>query len=555
MNAAILTLFGILWLAFAYVWYGGIIRRRVVQPNDAIPTPSQTVNDGIDYVPTKTPILFGHHFSSIAGAGPIIGPILAFALFGWLPAVIWILLGTVFMGAVHDYTSLMASVRNRGVSIVEITERAVSKSARTIFALFVWLALALVQAVFADLTAKTIVEKPEIAIPTVSVIFLAVAFGWAVYRKGFNLVAGTIVALAILYGMIELGNAYPLIASYHVWLAVMILYSFIAAVIPVWVLLQPRDYISMYILVIGLVMGFIGIMVLQPTITGPAFISFDSTNGPLFPILFITVACGAVSGFHSLVSSGTSSKQLRRESDGMRVAYGGMLTEGALALLVVMMIASVLVWNPNGGAVSGFVFQDLLKQSANIVFGTALGQTISSLGIPLAAGIAFGVLMLNAFILTTLDTTVRLSRYIVQETLGVRYGGLFANKYFAAAASLILAYGLCLGDGYKALWPVFGASNQLIAALALFVVTAYWFGFKRPKWYTLAPGIFMLLATESALIYQTFWLYIPQAVWHLAVISFVLMLLGFIVAFEVYKRLRMKQESVVGAFEAGTVQG
>ncbi|MAT39574.1 MAG: carbon starvation protein A [Ectothiorhodospiraceae bacterium] len=537
MNAAFIMLFGAAWLVFAYFWYGGKINKHVVRPNNDAPTPSNALNDGRDYVPTKTGVLFGHHFSSIAGAGPIIGPILAFALFGWLPALIWILVGTVFMGAVHDYTSLMASVRSKGVSIVEIAEKSVSRTARNIFAIFVWVALVLVQAVFGDLTAKTFAEKPEIVLPTLGLVAIALFFGYFVFRRNFNTIAGTVIALAGLGALIYFGNRFPIAASYEFWLIFVFIYAFIAATLPVWTLLQPRDYLSNFLLIGGVGFGFLGLMLLQPEINAPAFISFNSKSGPLFPILFITVACGAVSGFHSLVSSGTSSKQLRTEADGKKIGYGAMLTEGGLALLVIMIISSVLSWDGSAiGGVTGVGFHELLGQSANIVFGTALGQVLVPLGIPLAIGTAFGVLMLNAFILTTLDTTVRLNRYIVQETLGVSKGGIFKNPYITAGTSVILAYTLCLGNGYQALWPVFGASNQLIAALALFVATAYWFGHKGNKWYTLIPGVFMLIVTEAALIYQLGWLYVPKGEWLLSVVSVVLMILGFVVAYEVYRK-------------------
>ncbi|MDI6803032.1 MAG: carbon starvation protein A [Bacteroidota bacterium] len=538
MSASIIALIGIGWLIFAYRWYGKKIETKVVQPDDAIPTPATELNDNQDYVPTKAPILFGHHFSSIAGAGPIVGPILAFSLFGWLPTLIWILLGTVFMGAVHDYTTMMASVRSRGVSITDITEKSVSKTARWIFTVFVWLALALVQTVFAVLTAQTLTEKPEIAIPTIGLIFLAISFGYLVYRKNINLITSTLISIGIIFILILLGDYYPIKAPYETWLLLSFAYAFIAAVIPVWVLLQPRDYLSMYLLLAGLIFGFLGIFVANPIINAPAFISFDSSTGPLWPILFITVACGAISGFHSLVASGTSAKQLRKESEAKKIAFGGMLTEGALALLVVVLIGSVLHWEAIPlGTTGGFVFQNLLNQSVNITFGTAFGLVLNSLGIPLFIGISFGVLMLNAFILTTLDTTVRLSRYIVQESIGTKIK-VFNNRYIAAAIGLILAYILTIGGNWKTIWPVFGASNQLVASLALFVVTAYWFAFRRPRKFTLIPAIFMLITTEAALIYQLFWLYLPQQNFMLIIISSALIVLGFIVAIEVYKKIR-----------------
>ncbi len=536
MNAAVIVIFGIAWYIFAYQWYARIIQKKVLKVRDENITPANKVNDDLDYVPTKPSILFGHHFSSIAGAGPIVGPILGFALFGWLPALIWILLGAVFLGAVHDYASLVASLRNDGVSIVQFTKTAVSNKARSIFSVFVWLTLTLVQAVFADLTARTLHEDPTIVIPTLGVIAVAIIFGYFVNRKGFNTIIGTILGLGLFFVLILLGRDYPIVASYDFWLVFTIIYSFVAAIIPVWVVLQPRDYLSMYLLIIGLALGVIGVIALNPTLEAPAFISFNSKNGPLFPILFITIACGAVSGFHSLVSSGTSAKQLRKESDAKFVSYGAMLTEGLLALLVIVMIAGALHWTP-AGANDPLYFGSLLDQSANLVFGTALGATIETLGVPFKIGVSFGVLMINAFLLTSLDTSTRLNRYIIQETLGAKYKGIFNNRFFAAAASLVLAYFLAKG-GYEVIWPVFGASNQLIATLSLFVVTAYFLGFKAPKWYTLLPAIFMLLVTETALAYNILTDYMPNSKWHLAAISIALFILGLIVAIETTQKLK-----------------
>ncbi len=553
MSAAIVVIFGVAWFIFAYLWYGKIIQNKVLKIDDSNITPSNQLNDGMDYVPTKPSILFGHHFSSIAGAGPIVGPIIAFAYFGWLPAMLWVLIGSVFMGAVHDYASLVASLRSRGESIVEITKTAVSGRASAIFAVFVWLTLVLVQAVFADLTAKTLAEDPHIVIPTVGILLVALLFGFFVYRKGMSVILGTVIGLAMLFGLIFLGAEFPInietifgISSYHFWLLFAIIYSFIAATLPVWLLLQPRDYLSMYLLIIGLFAGLIGLVVGNPTISAPAFISFNSEGGAMFPMLFIIIACGAISGFHSLVASGTSAKQLRKESDGKFVAYGSMLTEGLLALMVIVMISSLLVWLPGGSGgstINGYAFQDLFHKSPNIVFGYGLGLSIDSLGIPIKLGISFGILMLNAFILTTLDTSARLNRYVVTETFGKKYGGIFKNKYFSTAVSLFFAYILCLGGGYKVIWPMFGASNQLIATLALFVVTVFFLGYKSPKWFTLIPAIIMLIITETALIYNSVASYIPKGQWHLAIISVVLFVLGLIVAYEVYKKLRVMRVS------------
>lgn len=540
MNTLILLLFGIVWFIFAYYWYGNVIKNKVLKSNNDIPTPAHTKKDGIDYVPTKPQILFGHHFSSIAGAGPIVGPIIAYSFFGWVPALIWVLVGSVFLGAVHDYTALVVSIRNGGVSIVEVAEKTVSKNARTIFGIFVWLTLVLVQAVFADLTAKTLVEQPEIALPTIGLIFLASIFGTLVYKKNVNIVTPTIVSLIIIGILIAIGETTPIILPYDVWLVIIIVYSFFAAILPVWILLQPRDYLSMYILIAGLLLALVGIVVSHPNINGPAFVSFDSKIGPLFPMLFITIACGAISGFHSLVSSGTSAKQVNKESDAKPVAFGGMLTEGLLALIVILIISSVLIWDPELTSGDKFSFQSLLKSSANLTFGNALGRVIEPLGIPIFLGTQFGILMLNAFILTTLDTSARLNRYIVQETLGSRFGGLFLNKYFATAISLVVAYLLCLGNGYKALWPIFGTSNQLIGTLALFVISSYLFGVKANKLYTLIPGYIMLLVTITALIYQAFWSYLPSSNWILFVIAVLLLIMAIIIAVEASKKILKK---------------
>jgi len=544
LNAALIGLAGALWFIIMYRWYGGFIERKLVQPDNARPTPSQSMGDNMDYVSSHPALLFGHHFSSIAGAGPIVGPILAYSFFGWLPALLWILLGSVFIGAVHDYMSLMASVRNRGASVADLSQQHVSNTARWIFSIFLWLALVLVISVFAFLTAQTMAEKPEIVIPTIGLMLLAIAFGILVYRKGVNIWVGTTIALAIMFGLILLGDMVPIYASFDFWLISALLYSLVASTIPVWVLLQPRDYLSMYILIAGIGLAFVSLLVMQPEINGPAFTGFASAQGmPLWPILFITVACGAISGFHSIVASGTSAKQLRRETDGRLIAYGGMLTEGALAMIVVLLMSSVLFWNDVPvDELSGYVFGTLLaNKGANITFGTAMGRAMESIGIPLAYGIAFGILMLNTFILTTLDTCARLTRYVMTESLGQKIPAM-RNKYLATLAGLVVAYILTLGNGWRVLWPAFGAANQLIGALSLMVVSSYLFGFKKATTYTLIPAIFMLATTEAALFYQLVWQYIPTANYALAIIAVLLMVLGFVMSVEVYKRFQRKPE-------------
>ncbi len=539
LNAALFGILGALWFIIMYKQYGKLINRKLILSDNSTPTPAQAMRDDVDYVPSHPAILFGHHFSSIAGAGPIVGPMLAYSLFGWLPALLWVLLGSVFIGAVHDYITLMISVRNKGISISVLTQTYVSNTARWIFSAFLWLALVLVIAVFSVLTAQTLSEKPEIVIPTIGLIILAAIFGLLVYRRNVNIWAGTIAAIFIMTCLIVVGDFLPIQASYDFWLITALIYSFIASTLPVWALLQPRDYLSMYILISGLALAFISLIVMQPAINGPALVSSNSGNLPLWPMLFIIVACGAVSGFHSVVSSGTSAKQLRKESDGKIIAFGGMLTEAFLALIVILLISSVLAWKGNESSeFDGFIFNDLMKQKgANITFGTALGRALESIGIPLQYGIAFGVLMLNAFILTTLDTCARLSRYVLTETIGQKIKAL-NNKYFVTIVALLFAYYLTSGNNWRTLWPVFGAANQLIAALSLLVASAYLFGFKKNTKYTLAPAIFMLATTEGALFYQLIWQYIPENNLVLSILASILMLLGLIVAVEVYRRLK-----------------
>jgi carbon starvation protein len=543
LNAALVAVLGAVWFVVMYRWYGGFIDRTIIHPDNSNPTPANALRDNVDFVPSHPALLFGHHFSSIAGAGPIVGPILAYSLFGWLPALLWILFGSVFIGAVHDYTSLMTSVRNRGVSVADLAQKHVSNLARWIFSAFLWLALVLVIAVFAVLTAQTLAEKPEIVIPTLSLMVLALLFGWFVYRKNLNVWLGTVVALGSLVGLIIVGDLFPIQASFDFWLVFALIYSLIASIVPVWVLLQPRDYLSMYILIIGLALAFVSLLIMRPEINGPAFVAVSSTQGPLWPILFITVACGAISGFHSVVASGTSAKQLRRETDGKIVAFGGMLTEGALAMIVILLVSSVLFWDKAPSeALSGFVFNSLLaEKGANITFGTAIGRAMESIGVPLQYGVAFGILMLNAFILTTLDTCARLTRYIVTESVGQKVA-LLRNPFLATVIGLLLAYFITANNSWRILWPAFGATNQLIGALSLLVVTAYLFGFKKATKYTLIPGVFMLVTTLGALVYQLFWQYLPSGNYVLSTIAVILIILGVIIAAEVYRRFSRKEQ-------------
>jgi carbon starvation protein len=513
MNTLIIAAVLLLWLFLGYKIYGNFLEKKVIQADIGSPTPAQELNDGIDYSPAKKALLFGHHFSSIAGAGPILGPLLGVLYFGWLGALLWVALGSIFLGAVHDYTSLMTSVRNKGRSLADISEKTLGMRTKIIFSLFLWFALALVIAVFAVVASQTLVSQPEIVIPTFGLVFIAMIFGWMIYKRGINVPVATVISLFFLFFLLYLGSVFPVelpskflgLSSQTFWFLVLIVYSFFASSLPVWFLLQPRDYISTWILFIGLGLGYLGLIVSFPKVSAPAFVSFSSQGGPLWPMLFVIIACGAISGFHSIVAGGTTAKQLPNESAGKLIGFGGMVTEAVLAGLVIFIASSALIWDPSK-AESAFGFQYLMSTVGDPIkaFATGYGKFVSSLpAITLVMGSFFGMVMLNAFVLTTLDTSTRLGRFIFSELLGKKVA-LFRNRWVASAIILVFAGVLGATEGYKTIWPVFGASNQLVAALALVVVSSYLVSIKRPKRYTIYPALFMLTTTLAALIYQGF---------------------------------------------------
>jgi carbon starvation protein len=535
MNILIIASILILWLILGYKVYGSFIEKKVLKIDETRPTPSREFYDGVDYSPAKKPLLFGHHFSSIAGAGPILGPLLGVLYFGWLGALLWVALGSVFLGAVHDYTSLMTSVQNRGTSLGDISEKTLGKRTKVIFSVFLWLTLALVIAVFAVVASRTLVSQPEIVIPTFGLIFLAMIFGWLIYKKGIPIALATLIAIAILFLLIYLGELIPVelppyvlgLSSQNFWFFALIIYSLLASSLPVWFLLQPRDYISTWILFFGLGIGYLGLIVFHPPINAPLFVSFTSKGGPLWPMLFVIIACGAISGFHSIVAGGTTSKQLPDEASGKLIGFGGMVTEAALAGLVIFIAAGVLVWDPSG-LESPFGFQYLMTTVGDPItaFATGYGRMVSSLpGLTLTIGSFFGMVMLNAFVLTTLDTGTRLGRFIFSEMTGKV--ALFKNRWVASAIILVFASLMGVTEGYKAIWPVFGASNQLVAALALIVVSSYLVAIKL----TLYPAYFMLLTTLAALFYQGF-KFLNDGTYILAVVSGLLIILALFIVFE-----------------------
>jgi len=540
MNTLIVAVILIVWLVLGYKIYGSFIEKKVVQADKNRVTPAREFNDGVDYSPAKKILLFGHHFSSIAGAGPILGPLLGVLYFGWLGATLWVALGSVFLGAVHDYTSLMISVQNKGTSLADISKKTIGLRAKIIFSVFLWLALALVIAVFAIVASRTLVSQPEIVIPTFGLVFMAMIFGWLIYKKGTKVVAGTLSALVVLFLLIYLGKLFPIslpakilgLPNHTFWFFILLIYSLIASSLPVWFLLQPRDYISTWILFLGLALGYLGLIFTNPSLNAPALVSFSSKGGPLWPMLFVIIACGAISGFHSVVAGGTTAKQLPDESSGKIIGFGGMVTEAALAGLVIFIASGALIWDPTG-AKSQFGFQYLMTSVGDPIqaFATGYGRFISSLpGLSLTMGLFFGMIMLNAFVLTTLDTGTRLGRFILTELTGEKIP-LFRNRWVASSIIIILAAFLGVTEGYKAIWPVFGASNQLVAALALIIVSSFLVGIKKPKAYTIYPAYFMLVTTLAALGYQGYNFFKAKS-FLLGSVSLILIILAAVIVYD-----------------------
>jgi carbon starvation protein len=490
----LMTLFLIAAVVFLLAFkYYGAYQRKIYELDDNRETPSKCMFDGIDYCPAHPAVLLGHHFSSIAGAGPIVGPIAASAMFGWLPAYIWVLVGSVFFGGVHDMGALVASIRHRGLSIGEVVSQWIGKKGKRLFLCFTWLALTLVIAVFLELAAQTFAADPAVAFSGILYIFLAMVFGVAIYRFGISLKVATLVMVPIVLGAVFFGSYNPWVQStfklgIDTWRWILIAYIFCASVLPVWLLLQPRDYLASYLLYFSVFIGAVGMLFgSQFDVKLPAFKGFAAGNDYLWPLLFVTVACGAISGFHALVGSGTTAKQLRKEGDAVLIGYGSMLTEGIVAVIAIgtIMIA--------GG---------MLKGGPTVVYGQGLGKFAALIGIDPKVGTSLGLLALNSFILTSLDTATRLARYQFQEFFNMK-----VDRYSATAVGVAVAMGLIFWKtGNKPvwllIWPVFGASNQLVAALSLMTVGVWVMkGLKKSANFLMIPMVFMLVTTVAALFF------------------------------------------------------
>lgn len=519
MNTLVLLIVCIAVLLAGYIFYGGWLCKQWGVGESKEETPAHTMEDGVDYVPAKAPVLMGHHFSSIAGAGPITGPIGA-AMFGWLPVTLWILVGGIFFGGVHDFGALYASIRHRGQSIGEIISANMSRRAKRLFIIFSYLTLILVVAAFASIVASTfgavvgedgaidkVASASNASVAMVSLLFIliAIVFGFMVYRRNVPMGVASVIGVLAIVAIMAIGmNFHPIYLTSNTWMIIVGIYIAIASVTPVWILLQPRDYLSSFLLYAMLIVAVVGVVGAHPNIDPelfPAFAGFAVDNGNgiqyLFPVLFTTVACGAISGFHSLVSSGTTSKQIDKETDAKPIAYGGMLLECVLAVLTLCAIAYARKIGTTAGA-------------TDIFAGGIAGMVATIPGLKGAENVLYTLLVLtySAFCLTSLDTATRLARFMFQEfwlepgqtPKDVKEGWkkVMVNPYFATILTVVL--GVLLGmNGYGKIWGLFGAANQLLAGIGLLAV-ATWLGNigKNNKMF-LAPMAFMIVVTICSL--------------------------------------------------------
>lgn len=509
MSGILMMVIAIVVLGGAYLLYGRYLEKKWgIDPNAK--TPAYEMEDGVDYVPADTNVVFGHQFASIAGAGPINRPIQA-ALFGWLPVMLWILIGGVFFGAVQDFASMYASVKNKGRTIGYIIEEYIGKLGKKLFLLFCWLFCILVVAAFADVVAGTFNgfaanEAGELmkvtangAVATTSMLFIieAVALGMLLKYGKLPKWLNTVIAVAMLVAAVAVGLKFPIFLSRGVWHIIIFLYIMVACVVPVWALLQPRDYLNSYLLVFMIAAAVVGIFVANPACNLEAFSGFHVDGQYLFPILFVTIACGAVSGFHSLVSSGTASKQIKNEKNMLPVSFGAMLMESMLAIIALIAVASFA----KGEAAA----QGLTTQPQ--IFAGAIANFLTAAGLPYSLVFTLINLAVSAFALTSLDSVARVGRLSFQEFFMdddtdeenmSPFLKVVTNKYFATAITLILAY-LLAKVGYAEIWPLFGSANQLLSVLALIACAVFLKRTKRQGAMLWIPMVFMMAVTFTAL--------------------------------------------------------
>lgn len=508
MNGAILLVAALAVFVLGYVFYSKRAGKLIgIDPSR--PTPANAQRDDVDYVPAHPMVLFGHHFAAIAGAGPIVGPVLA-VQFGWACVALWIVLGCVFIGAVHDMITLFLSVRHRGESIGSVIGDMLGKTGKILFLLFSWSALILVVAVFASQVAETFVLDPAIASASLLFIIEAIVFGLCVYRLKVPVGLASLVAVPVMFAFVWIGNFIPidLMAIFGLsregaqlaWCAVILVYCYFASTCPVWILLQPRDYLNAYLLYVMMALGILGVLVAQPTLHTAAFAGWrpEGLGGaaPLFPILFVTVACGACSGFHSLVASGTTSKQTASEGHIRSVAYGGMLLEGLLALIGVIGVAAF--YGNQGAYLEAIAGPDKISPVA--MFANSVAAFCVKLGLPIGIAKNFMLLALSAFLMTSVDAGTRLARFSWQELMPKRVKAL-KNVHLGTLLVCGLAAAFLFGSAAvrNSLWTLFASANQLLATLTLTTMTIWLLKNGKSCWMTAIPACFMMAVSSWAL--------------------------------------------------------
>lgn len=558
MNGLVIVLIAIVVLGAGYLFYGRWLAKKWgLDPNAK--TPAYEYEDGEDYVPSSKFTVFSHQFSSIAGAAPVTGPILA-SVFGWVPVLLWLIIGGLFFGAVQDFGALYASVKNEGKSMGMIIEKYIGKTGRKLFMLFCWLFTLLVIAAFTDMVAGTFVGTgvegmtaetayANSAAASISMLFIVVAIIFGLIQKKvgkMNEGVKAVVAIALLVAMFAVGMAFPLYASKNAWIYIVMAYLFLASVMPMWLLMQPRDYMTTFML-LGMIIGaVVGVLAAHPTMQLNAFNGFNVNGSGLFPTLFVTIACGAVSGFHSLVSSGTSSKTISNEKDMPMVGYGAMIIETLLGVLALVVVGAVAV---NGTKPDGTPFA---------IFSSGVAGFLETLGLPVQFATVFMTMCVSALALTSLDSVARIGRMSFQELF---YGDstdpatmspvqrVLTNKYFATVITLFFGYLLTLG-GYNNVWPLFGSANQLLASLVLITLAVFLKTTGRTGWMLYFPMFMMLAVTFTALIQKSIALVkniaAGQATFLVDGLQFItavlLMVLGVLVAFSCLKKLFFKAE-------------
>lgn len=549
MNGLLMMIIAIVVLGAGYLVYGRWLAKKWgIDPKAK--TPAYELRDGVDYEPADTHVVFGHQFASIAGAGPINGPVQA-AVFGWVPVLLWVLIGGVFFGAVQDFSAMYASVKNKGRTIGYIIEEYIGKVGKKLFLLFCWLFCILVVAAFADVVAGTfngfaadgarITANGSVATTSMLFIVQAVALGFLLRFSKMNKWVNTLIAIALLVVGVAVGLALPVFIPANTWHIIVFIYIMIASVVPVWALLQPRDYLNSYLLVFMILAAVVGIMATNPSINLPAFTSFTvAGTGNLFPILFVTIACGAVSGFHALVSSGTASKQIKNEKHMLPVSFGAMLMESLLAVISLIAVASFAAGE---AAAAGY-------STPTQVFAGGVANFLEKLGMPHNIIFTLINLAVSAFALTSLDSVARIGRLSFQELFldaSIKdedmkpWRKVVTNKYFATVITLVLAY-ILAKMGYKNIWPLFGSANQLLSALALIACAVYLKKTNRKGWMLWIPMVIMLCVTLTALVQKIIALIGDPTAGNILQLAFAvaLFVLGVIVAVLGFRRLAEK---------------